>query len=99
MKLDKTEFDKFADEYTNIHKDNIRVSGEAPSFFSEYKIKDLHSIVKVFGLSPKLASGRDSVDGDSGFVDRNLRRSRGVRLLAQHAVAFRLGARHRDRRR
>ena len=54
MKLDKTEFDKFAEEYTNIHKDNIRVSGEAPSFFSEYKIKDLHEITRSFGLSQKL---------------------------------------------
>lgn len=54
MKLDKTEFDKFADEYTNVHKDNIRISGEAPSFFSEYKIKDLQQISQNIGLSQEL---------------------------------------------
>ncbi len=39
--IDETEFDKFADEYRSIHAANIAVSGEAPEFFAEYKIKDL----------------------------------------------------------
>lgn len=55
MKLDKTEFDKFAEEYTNIHKDNIRISGESPNFFSEYKIKDLKNIAINFGLSSNIS--------------------------------------------
>jgi ubiquinone/menaquinone biosynthesis C-methylase UbiE len=39
--MDKAEFDKFAEEYQEIHKANIRISGESPEFFCEYKIKDV----------------------------------------------------------
>jgi SAM-dependent methyltransferase len=39
--MEKAEFDKFADEYVAMHKANIRVTGESPEFFAEYKIKDL----------------------------------------------------------
>ena len=39
--LDEAEFDKFADEYRAIHAHNIRLSGEAPEFFAEYKVRDL----------------------------------------------------------
>lgn len=28
--MDEAEFDKFADEYREIHEDNIRLSGEGP---------------------------------------------------------------------
>lgn len=45
MKLDHTEFDKFAEEYHSIHKKNIKFSGEDPDYFFEYKIKDLCGIV------------------------------------------------------
>ncbi len=39
--MDKAEFDKFADEYQSLHATNIAISGEAPDYFAEYKIKDL----------------------------------------------------------
>jgi SAM-dependent methyltransferase len=39
--MDEAEFDKFAAEYRNLHAANIRVSGEDPEFFAEYKIKDI----------------------------------------------------------
>lgn len=38
--MDRTEFDKFADEYRSLHSRNISVSGEQPEFFAEYKIRD-----------------------------------------------------------
>ena len=39
--MEEKEFDKFADEYYNIHSRNIAASGESPDFFAEYKIKDV----------------------------------------------------------
>lgn len=39
--MQETEFDKFADEYRQLHAKNIAVSGEAPEFFAEYKARDL----------------------------------------------------------
>ena len=38
--MDKAEFDRFADEYYALHKDNVRISGETPDFFAEYKVQD-----------------------------------------------------------
>lgn len=37
----QAEFDLLADEYRNVHKENIAITGEAPEYFSEYKIADL----------------------------------------------------------
>ena len=39
--LDVAEFDRFADEYTQLHKHNIRISGEQPDYFARYKIEIL----------------------------------------------------------
>jgi ubiquinone/menaquinone biosynthesis C-methylase UbiE len=39
--MDQAEFDKFADEYRQLHANNISASGEAPEFFAEYKVADL----------------------------------------------------------
>jgi SAM-dependent methyltransferase len=39
--LDVAEFDRFADEYTATHADNIRISGEDPSYFARYKIEEV----------------------------------------------------------
>lgn len=33
----KPEFDQYAEEYTNLHRANIRISGEDPAFFAAYK--------------------------------------------------------------
>jgi SAM-dependent methyltransferase len=39
--VDVAEFDRFADEYTSTHADNIRISGEDPSYFARYKIEEV----------------------------------------------------------
>lgn len=44
LKKDKIvvqEFDLLADQYAELHKKNIAISGENPDYFSEYKIRDL----------------------------------------------------------
>lgn len=43
--MDEHEFDQFAEEYRRIHASSIRVSGEGPEFFAEYKIADVHGMV------------------------------------------------------
>jgi ubiquinone/menaquinone biosynthesis C-methylase UbiE len=39
--MDEAEFDKFADEYRSMHAANIRLSGEDPEYFAEYKVADI----------------------------------------------------------
>lgn len=39
--MDKAEFDKFANTYHEMHRTGIRISGEEPEYFSEYKIADI----------------------------------------------------------
>ena len=39
--MDEAEFDKFADEYRALHAANIAITGEAPEYFAEYKMRDL----------------------------------------------------------
>jgi len=37
------EFDRFSENYDLIHNKNIRISGESSDYFSEYKVRELHS--------------------------------------------------------
>ena len=39
--MDEVEFDKFADEYRDLHAANIKLSGEDPEYFAEYKVADI----------------------------------------------------------
>ena len=50
--MDEAEFDKFAAEYRDLHAANIRLSGEDPEYFAEYKIKDIAA--ELSGASGKL---------------------------------------------
>ena len=42
--MDSAEFDCFADEYRSLHLENVAVTGEAPEYFAEYKVKALHAV-------------------------------------------------------
>jgi SAM-dependent methyltransferase len=44
-----TEFDKYASEYERMHAENVKASGYSPTFFDEYKIKEVHRRMKVYG--------------------------------------------------
>lgn len=48
--MKKAEFDQFADEYDATHSENIRISGESPEYFAEYKIADIAR--EAVGLGP-----------------------------------------------
>lgn len=49
--MEKAEFDRVADEYTLLHTQNLKSSGESPEFFSRYKIEDLYKEVAASELS------------------------------------------------
>lgn len=42
--MEISEFDRFAEEYSELHKRNIAITGEGPEFFAEYKIRTLREI-------------------------------------------------------
>jgi len=50
--MNRSEFDRFADEYCSIHRENIAASGEAPEYFADYKMTDLARLVRRFGAGP-----------------------------------------------
>lgn len=52
--MKQSEFDKFADEYTSLHKSNIKLSGESPDYFAEYKIVDIANLIEQSGLPDDL---------------------------------------------
>jgi SAM-dependent methyltransferase len=47
----KAEFDSFAETYYEAHKKNIKITGEDPEYFAEYKISDLADWCKKTGIS------------------------------------------------
>lgn len=49
--MDQVEFDRFADEYYDQHRENVAVTGESPEYFAEYKIKKLKQIVDRSNIS------------------------------------------------
>jgi trans-aconitate methyltransferase len=51
--LDISEFDRFADEYDQMHEKNIAVTSEKPEFFHEYKIRVLRQMAQARKLEPE----------------------------------------------
>lgn len=52
--MKKAEFDKFAEEYTSLHKNNVKLFGESPDYFAEYKIVDTVNLIKRYDLNENL---------------------------------------------
>ena len=53
--MDEVEFDKFADEYRAMHAANIRLSGETPEYFAEYKVADIAAELARENSAPRRA--------------------------------------------
>jgi len=51
--MEEKEFDKFADEYYNMHAQNIAASGEGPEFFAEYKVSDVALQLQAENARPR----------------------------------------------
>lgn len=45
-----SEFDNYVGDYEQQHHESIRVTGEDPEYFSEYKIRDLKRLANIWGL-------------------------------------------------
>lgn len=48
--MEEQEFDQFADEYYQQHKDTIRITGEEPEYFARYKIVDIRDEAAKSGI-------------------------------------------------
>jgi SAM-dependent methyltransferase len=50
--MNKTaEFDAYVAQYDSDHRASIRLSGEEPGYFADYKIRALRQLVDIWGLS------------------------------------------------
>jgi SAM-dependent methyltransferase len=61
----EAEFDKFADEYRATHARNIRLSGESPDYFAEYKVQEVAAALAEDGRAG--ASALDLLDFGGGI--------------------------------
>ncbi|MEO0062188.1 MAG: hypothetical protein RLZZ08_748 [Pseudomonadota bacterium] len=51
--MTEAEFDRVADDYQAQHAASIRLSGEEPAYFANYKAEDARQIVSLAGLKPE----------------------------------------------
>ncbi len=51
--MEAAEFDRFADEYHEMHRANIAITGEAPEFFARYKVRVLGEIARELGIQAR----------------------------------------------
>lgn len=71
----REEFDRFADEYEALHARNVRVSGEDPAFFAEYKVLDLRRLASETGVLERTRASvildfGGGVGNSAGFLAR-----------------------------
>lgn len=76
--MEEAEFDKFADEYHAMHVASIGLSGEGPSFFAEYKIRDLavEHAARNGPADPRILDFGAGSGSSVPFVARHFKRSR-----------------------
>jgi hypothetical protein len=85
--MDKPEFNSFADEYYAQHARNIAASGEAPEYFSEYKIADTVALASQFNVPVQRILDFAGIGNSVPWFSRHfpselLQRSLGLRLLS-----------------
>lgn len=51
--MDLSEFDHFADEYRDLHRANVAITGEAPEYFANYKVELLRAAASAHCLDPR----------------------------------------------
>lgn len=78
--MDRSEFDKFAQEYTQLHAANISASGEGPEYFADYKIRDLARLARSFDSLGQLERVLDFGAGIGSSVEYFERYFPGVSL-------------------
>lgn len=56
-KCTDSEFDRFAADYHSIHKQNIAISGEEPTYFADYKLRCIERLIGKDFVDPILDFG------------------------------------------
>ena len=51
--MSQAEFDAYVDEYDAQHAQSVKLSGEDPEFFAEYKAKEAARVMAAAGLAPQ----------------------------------------------
>lgn len=51
--MSQAEFDAYVDEYDSQHAQSVKLSGEDPEFFAEYKAKEAARVAAAAGLQPQ----------------------------------------------
>jgi hypothetical protein len=78
--MNEAEFDKFADDYHAALSAGISVSGEAPEYFSEYKVADIARYWRPGpesdGASPRLLDFGAGVGNSVPYVRKYFRNSK-----------------------
>lgn len=47
--MSESEFDRLADHYEDLHRQNIAITGEEPEYFADYKMRDFFQLVRAAG--------------------------------------------------
>lgn len=84
--MSDAEFDQYASNYRDLHKDNIAITGEEPEYFADYKMRDFRSYVERAGL-PVGGSYLDFGSGTGTSVGPFLRHLPGAALTCADVSA------------
>jgi SAM-dependent methyltransferase len=84
--MDEAEFDKFAAEYRELHAASIRLSGEDPEYFAEYKVADIGAALAQCGAraDPRILDFGAGVGYSVPFFRRHLPRAELTCLDVSH---------------
>ena len=71
--VEAAEFDRFADEYHEQHRANVAVTGEAPEYFAEYKIKALSALIQERNLQvDRILDFGSGIGGSTPYIRQYL---------------------------
>ena len=59
--MNRSEFDKFAEEYTSLLQANIAASGPTPEYFADYKAQDLKRCENYVKLDKRRSGYTDKI--------------------------------------
>ena len=78
-KHNNAEFDVYAKEYGEMHRQSIRISGEPPEFFAEYKVKDAARLIAKnvgFDANVRILDFGSGTGGSTPFFAKHLPKAR-----------------------
>ena len=70
--MDEQEFDQFAEEYSRLHQQSIRITGEEVEFFAAYKVEDMRKLWDGKSCRENILKGVIDHSGIDGLKNRLL---------------------------